>query len=118
MPSRAARIRSPVYERLFDLHMKDVNPNATGTGYDSNIELQTQVQILQSRALLDRVSRKLLSRGKRYAGGSDRFAGWRNVLHLTGNSQSQNEAAIHAATRNLPRFEKSDNLKTYQKVPL
>lgn len=42
------------------MHMKEVNPMAnTTSGWDPTIELQTQVRVLQSRDLLDRVVKRL-----------------------------------------------------------
>jgi succinoglycan biosynthesis transport protein ExoP len=42
------------------LKMRDLSPTAGGAaGWDAGLDLQTQVRILQSRALFDRVSKKL-----------------------------------------------------------
>ncbi len=42
------------------LHMRDVSPTSGGAvGWDAGLDLQTQVRILQSRALLERVFQKL-----------------------------------------------------------
>ena len=65
------------------MHMREVNPNASASGYyDPMIDLQTQVRILQSRALLDRVSKKLLAETKPIIAPPTRFEAWRNILHL------------------------------------
>ena len=85
------------------MHMKDVNPNSTSSsGFDPVIELGTQVKILQSRALIDRVTKKVLAETKPVAAVPDRFAAWRAVLHLPAAPPvAGNEKAIRTAAAGL-----------------
>lgn len=84
------------------LAMKNVNPNAGTSGYDPTIELQTQVQIMQSGAMLDRVRKKLLENRRPFTAVSNRLDAWRRVLHLPVKEKTgQRAAAIGAAASNL-----------------
>ena len=67
------------------LHMRDVNPNAANSaGWDPTIDLQTQVHILQSRALIASVAKKLSADTRPLAPVSSRLDAWRAILHLPG----------------------------------
>ena len=71
------------------LHMRDVNPNAnTSSGWDPMVDLQTQVHMLQSRALISRVEKKLNNDTKPLSATSSRFDAWRAVLHLPQNQRA------------------------------
>lgn len=84
------------------LHMKDVNPNANSSGYDASLELQTQVQMLQSRALLDRVIKKMVAEEKPFQAAPTRLQAWRSMLHLPeDNAVSQRDRAIRGAALSL-----------------
>jgi len=63
------------------LKMRDVNPNAS-SGWDPTIDLQTQVRVLQSRALVSRVRKKLNTDTRPFAAVPTRFEAWRTILHL------------------------------------
>jgi uncharacterized protein involved in exopolysaccharide biosynthesis len=64
------------------LNIKDVDPNSDESGYDPTIEVQTQVHILQSNALLDRVTQKLDAEAKNSDPPPTRLQAWRKILHI------------------------------------
>jgi succinoglycan biosynthesis transport protein ExoP len=84
------------------MHMKDVNPTSGSTSYDPLIDLQTQVRILQSRALLARVVEKLDRENKPRPAAPDRWDNWRQALHLPSSKPvSSGRALISAAAGGL-----------------
>ena len=64
------------------MHMRDVNPNAPQAGGYSGDETQTQVRILQSASLRDRVVKKLALEAKTVAPKKTRLDAWREALKL------------------------------------
>ena len=65
------------------MHMREVNPtSANGNNYDQLSDLQTQVKILQSRALLTRVVDKMKLENKPLVTGTGRLLAWKKALHL------------------------------------
>lgn len=89
------------------LNMKDFSPTSTGGGYYPEFDIQTQVKILESRSLLERVVAKL-NKQKRAepAREKDRVAAWGNALHL---SSAQPPARFSAVVAALPVRVKSSN---------
>ena len=85
------------------LNLRDVNPTTSeGTAAAPEYELQTQVQILQSESVLDRVIAKLLL-AQRFAteerGG--RTAAWRKVLGLPDPQPDTREQLLRRVSKNL-----------------
>src|SRR5262245_31650090 len=65
------------------LNMKNVTPTVESAGYDIDADIQTQVKILQSRALMTRVRGKLTDRPRPdNLQPSDRLGVWRKALKL------------------------------------
>ena len=65
------------------MHMRDVNPTADATAsYYPEFDIQTQVRILQSGALLERVIKKLDLDHKPLIANETRLSSWRNALGL------------------------------------
>lgn len=65
------------------LNMRDVNPTTSEMPYAPELDLQTQVKILQSQSLLERVIAKLKLESQPFAGdGPTRIDQWRVALHL------------------------------------
>ncbi len=65
------------------LHMRDLTPtSSSAAGWDPALDLQTQVRILQSRALVDRVAGKLDLAHRPIAAPPAMVARWRNALGL------------------------------------
>ncbi len=85
------------------LNIKDVDPNSTSSsGWDPTIEMQTQVRILQSNALLDRVAKKVSTETKDVKQPLTRADAWRKLLHLPQNAASGHSASgISAKVSNL-----------------
>ena len=77
------------------LNIKDVDPNSNSAGFDPTVELQTQVHILESDSLLQRVSRKIAAQSKTLNPPATRLSAWRKILHLPEKtaSSAQNAAA-------------------------
>ena len=68
------------------LNMRDVEPNTDESDYDPTIEVQTQVHILQSNSLLDRVTQKLDAEAKNLDPPPTRLQAWRKILHIPGKA--------------------------------
>jgi len=65
------------------MHMRDVNPTAdTTSSYYPEFDIQTQIRILQSAALLDRVVAKLDLNHKPLVVNETRLSSWRRALGL------------------------------------
>jgi capsular exopolysaccharide synthesis family protein len=65
------------------LNLRSVNPNTDAGAPDyPEYELQSQVRVLRSRTLLDRVARKLDLENRQLAVPPDRISAWRRVLGL------------------------------------
>ena len=65
------------------LHMRDVNPTSTQGGGYTEDEIATQVRILQSDSLRNRVVKKLALEGTTVAPKKTRLDAWREALKLT-----------------------------------
>ena len=79
------------------MHMRDVNPTSESASYDPEFDIQTQVSILQSKTLAERVQKKL-SLTARPAPPESPLASWRTALRLgghrsaaAGNSQGESQ---------------------------
>ena len=83
------------------LHMRDVNPNATGGGGYNDDEIQTQVRIIQSGALRDRVIKKLALEAKMITPKKTRLDAWREALKLTPAKPPSAESIIANAAGGL-----------------
>jgi capsular exopolysaccharide synthesis family protein len=77
------------------LNMKQLDPTVDMPDYSSDAIVQTQIKILQSNSLLQRVVQKLSTgEAKPVIEGSDRLSAWRKMLGFT---QLQPEAARQQA---------------------
>jgi capsular exopolysaccharide synthesis family protein len=86
------------------LNMRDVSPTANEDGsYPPEYDLQTQVKILQSESVLERVIAKLNLEKKLLAEKNrGRLAAWRNALGLPElRPESAREEALRLITKNL-----------------
>jgi polysaccharide biosynthesis transport protein len=84
------------------LNMKDVDPNSDQSGYDPTIEVQTQVHILQSNALLERVTRKVAAVAKNSDPHPTRLQAWRKLLHIPGKAMPTDSASkVRSGVSNL-----------------
>lgn len=79
------------------LYSKDVNPNASLNGMYPEYDMATQVKVLETGRLLDRVMAKLdRDESLRIQAPEDRLAAWRKALHLPA-SQPPTRAEMIAA---------------------
>src|SRR5712692_2726197 len=80
------------------LNMKDFSPTSSGSGFYPEYDIQTQVKILESRSLFERVMEHMAA-GKQTAlvRDSGRLTAWRNALHLPPRQTLSREEAIAAA---------------------
>ncbi|MGD0497940.1 MAG: polysaccharide biosynthesis tyrosine autokinase [Bryobacteraceae bacterium] len=85
------------------MHMRDVTPTSSGSagGYMPDSELPTQVRILQSRALLERVIQRLGLENKDLETHPTRLDAWRKVLKLAPVQTPAREAMIQQAAGGL-----------------
>jgi polysaccharide biosynthesis transport protein len=83
------------------MHMADINPTRAGSSYFPEVDIQTQVRILQSRSMIDRVVRKLKLDKQPVAVQQSRLAAWRNALNLAPVKPAGREQAIAAASGSL-----------------
>lgn len=86
------------------LNMRDMSPTANGGGsYPPQYDLQTQVKILQSESVLERVIGKLHLEQKLTAGNHrGRLSAWRNALGLPQwRTDSPREEVLRLITKNL-----------------
>jgi capsular exopolysaccharide synthesis family protein len=81
------------------MHMREVNPNAPQGGGGSADEIQTQVRILQSVSLRDRVIKKLALEAKTIAPKKTRLDAWREALKLTPAQPPTPESIVANAAR-------------------
>lgn len=90
------------------LNMKDFSPTSTGAGYYPEFDIQTQVKILESRSLFERVVKKLNTQNRQDpAPGRDRVSLWRNALHLASPQPPGAGAAataVHVKSSNTNRI--------------
>jgi capsular exopolysaccharide synthesis family protein len=81
------------------LNLRDVNPTvAANSGWYPEYDLQTQVRILQSRTLLERVNAKLKNHPRPLAPAGSRLEAWRRALGLP-NSKPPAQAAADVRVR-------------------
>ena len=68
------------------LNMKDYNPTtSSGSQYDSSVDLRTQVKLMQSKSLIDRVAAKLKKNGApEVSVPTDRLSEWKKALGFSG----------------------------------
>jgi polysaccharide biosynthesis transport protein len=84
------------------LNMKDVDPNSNQSGWDPTIEVQTQVHILTSGALLDRVTQKLATETSNPDTPPTRLRAWGKILHIPERVTSAASASkSHSGVSNL-----------------
>lgn len=82
------------------LNMKDVDPNSPT--FDPGMELQTQVHILQSSALMQRVTQKVADQTTEVNLPPSRLEAWRRILHLSQKTAARSSpAAVAAAVTNI-----------------
>ena len=81
------------------LDFKELNPNSNPAGYvDPTYEIMTEVKILQSRSLLDKVTTKMeQDQNIPPMVSTDRLAAWRKLLGLPAKRGVSREDAIGAA---------------------
>ncbi len=83
------------------MRMREVTPN-TNSNYFPDYDIQTQVRILQSRALLDRAIKKIDVKKKPLITDQSRLAVWRQTLGLTpAKPVDSAEGAVRAAAGSL-----------------
>jgi capsular exopolysaccharide synthesis family protein len=81
------------------LQMRNVNPTSEAGGdYYPEYDIQTQVQILESRTLTDRVMKKLSADRKYAVTYRKRIAQWREVLGLSNPGSATREALDFTAS--------------------
>jgi capsular exopolysaccharide synthesis family protein len=85
------------------MHMREMNPTAdSSSGYYPDLDIQTQVRILQNRELLDRVTGKLDLDKRPLIANENRLSAWRNALGLAPPKPvNYREQAIAMAAGNL-----------------
>jgi capsular exopolysaccharide synthesis family protein len=84
------------------LYSKDVNPNAGMNGNYPEYDMATQVKVLETRLLLDRVVAKLNhDEALRIQAPEDRLAAWRKALHLPASQAPARADMIAAAASSL-----------------
>ena len=77
------------------LYSKDVSPNSNPSGSNTETDLLTQVKVLETDLLLNRVIRKLMGDENATARvPADRLASWRKILHLPAPVTGDREAMI------------------------
>jgi succinoglycan biosynthesis transport protein ExoP len=80
------------------LNMKDFSPTSSHSGYYPEFDIQTQVKILESRSLLERVVKKMkLDRGAALSRDTGRLASWRSRLRFSTGKPETRDSAIAAA---------------------
>ncbi|PYS48322.1 MAG: hypothetical protein DMG13_25785 [Acidobacteria bacterium] len=78
------------------LNMQNLNPTSVTGGW--GYEIMTQVRVLQSRSLMEKVTERLLNDKKTpYGTSSDRLAAWRKVFHLSSKPAIDRDRAIRMA---------------------
>jgi capsular exopolysaccharide synthesis family protein len=84
------------------LYSKDVNPNASLNGLYPEYDMATQVKVLETRLLLDRVIAKLdRDETLRIQAPEDRLAAWRKALHLPASQPPARADMIAAVAASL-----------------
>ncbi|MBI3696443.1 MAG: polysaccharide biosynthesis tyrosine autokinase [Acidobacteria bacterium] len=85
------------------LSMRDLDPTASTGSYSADSYLQTQVKVLRSQSLLERVVGKLkLDEWPEFAARRDRLSAWRRALGVPEAAPlPPKERALAAAERNL-----------------
>jgi capsular exopolysaccharide synthesis family protein len=85
------------------LNMRDVNPMTdAGNAYNPEYDIQTQVRILVSRSLTDRVAAKLDLDHRPLVVNRGRLASWSRSLGIThADPTAEREAALETAAKNL-----------------
>lgn len=83
--------------------MRRTSPIAHSGGVGDLLDIQTQIRVLQSDSLIDRVLRKLsISRPERVANETSRVSAWRKLLNLPqGEDEDAQQSALGMAARNL-----------------
>ncbi len=76
------------------MNMKQTNPVTTGGNMADISEAETQIKLLQSKLLLDRVSRKLNPAGKTAEKPTMATTGWRSWFHLHNPVQVTNREQL------------------------
>jgi capsular exopolysaccharide synthesis family protein len=76
------------------LHMRDVNPTSTQGGGYTEDEIATQVRILESDSLRERVVKKLIAEGRTVAPKKTRLDAWREALKLAPAAPPTPESVI------------------------
>jgi succinoglycan biosynthesis transport protein ExoP len=80
------------------LNIREVNPNTDGPGADPVTDLLTQVEIMQSQSLRDRVVKKLREqKGDEVLDPTDRLSAWKKALGLSTAKPMTRDQAIAAA---------------------
>ncbi|MGD0013246.1 MAG: polysaccharide biosynthesis tyrosine autokinase [Bryobacteraceae bacterium] len=75
------------------LNMREVNPTTDTTMYYPEYDLQTQVRVLQSRTLLERVDAKLKNHPRPPAPAGSRLDAWRRAMGLPDSKPTAQTAA-------------------------
>jgi len=84
------------------LHMRDLSPTSGNAPGDPGTDLQTQVRILQTRALLNRVIQKLSLEKKPLVANPNRLEAWCNALGITSaRAGDGRESALRAIAASL-----------------
>ena len=85
------------------LNMRSVQQFANGQGFNAMMDIQTQIKILQSDSLLERVTEKLkVVKPGQIEQGGDRVSAWRRALNLPEeDSQDTHAQALKMAKDNL-----------------
>ncbi len=84
------------------LYAKDINPNASQSGAYPEYDMATQVKVLETRLLLDRVIAKLDNDAALpVQPPEDRLAAWRSALHLPASPAPTRADMIAAAAASL-----------------
>jgi len=81
------------------LNMRSLTPTATTAYWDPSYEIQTQVREMQSRALMERVIKKMNSvEQAALTQDTGRISAWRKALHLGDPKPPSIEQAVNSAT--------------------
>lgn len=84
------------------MNMRDVNPEGQSSAYQSVEDIQTQISILQSRSLLDRIVEKLkLQDQPGFNSETDRISAWRKALGLLAPEPMTREQLVSMAAQSL-----------------
>src|SRR5579863_2223974 len=84
------------------LNMKDFSPISAGSGYYPEIDIQTQVKLLESRSLVERVVAKLNHEKQPDPTNSPgHLSAWRGALHLAKGRPPARESMVEAAAASL-----------------